>query len=143
MDSKVIQEPKIKTSFEQKSNEEGIVTLIATMISIDHKNLSKVLIKNQKQNIESEMEFISNLEDLKFLYVKDTPDGLVLNVNGTVVVRSKLDLENLKKELTDKNFSQFREIIKKVDGIKESRFTSKPFWISTFPKESRIFIDQK
>lgn len=140
--TKLIQEPIITTSFEKKTDEEGIVTLIATMQVIDLESLSMVLIRNQKQSIESPMEFSSNPDTLTFLYVKGNPDGLTLNITGNAVLQSRIDLNNIKKELEGKKFNQFREIMKKVNGVEESRFTSKPFWIGTFPKSSNISIER-
>lgn len=140
--SKVLQEPTITTSFEKKTDEDGVVTLIATMTVIDMESLSKVLIRNQKQKIEPPVVFSSSPDDLAFLYVKNNPEGLTLNITGNATLRSAVNIETIKKELEGKKFNQFREIMRSVDGVEESKFTSKPFWIGTFPKSSNIVVQQ-
>lgn len=139
----IIQEPVSTSSFEKISDTQGIVTITSAMNVLDTKKLATLLTKSQKQNTATTMEFAENPASLVIVYVSQDKEEVHVKVNGSVSVRPYVDMENIKNVLAGTSMKQFREHIEDIQGIQEIRFTSKPFWVSTFPSASRIFVEQK
>lgn len=142
-DALSIQKPTITDTFEKTSDTQGTVTLKITESIIDAKKFATILAKKEIQNVTNTMEFVGDTSGLNVEYVSQDNGVAQVKINGVVTVKEYLDVEVLKTTLAEKPFNQFRELIQQFEGIQESRFTSKPFWISSFPQNSRIFIDQK
>lgn len=138
-----IHESAITTTFEKTSDTQGTVALTTMMNGIDPKKLATILTKNQTSNITTLMEFAEDLKDLHIEYVSENKTDFRIKVDGSVMVKTDIPEEEIKNILTDKPFTQFRNLIKKIDGIQEASFTSKPFWASSFPQVSRILIEEK
>lgn len=139
----IIQEPVTTSSFEKISDTQGLVTITSAMRVLDTKELATLLTKNQKQNTVTKMEFVQDPVSLVIAYVSEEKDGVHTKVNGSASVRPYIDTENIKNILAGTSMKQFRENVQSVQGIQEIRFTSKPFWVTTFPSASRIFVEQK
>lgn len=139
----IIQEPVTTSSFEKISDTQGIVTLTTAMRVLDTRELATLLTKNQKQNSITEMEFVQDPVNLTIVYVSEEKDGVHIKVNGSASVRPYIDTETIKNVLAGTSMKQFRESVQSVQGVQEIRFTSKPFWVTTFPSASRIFVEQK
>lgn len=139
----IIKNPALTTVFEKTSDTKGTVTLSNSMTVVDTKKLATLLTKTQKQNASRVMEFAQDASVLDIEYVSSDKTSAQIKVNGAVSVRSYIDQVSLKALLAGKPFNQFREIIKQIEGVDESRFSSKPFWATTFPQVTRIFVEQK
>ncbi len=138
-----IHTPAIINSFEKNSNISGTVTVSNSVLVVNNKTIATLLIKNQKPNEDIEMKFTSDSVDLSTILISTDKTDTRIKVSGSTSVSAAIDAEKIKGILAGKSFSQFRELIKQVPGIQEVRFTSKPFWISTFPQTSQIFIEEK
>ena len=143
METFTIHTPAIINSFEKNSNISGTVTVSNSVLVVNNKTIATLLIKNQKPNEDTEMKFTSDSVDLSTILISTDKTDTRIKVSGSTSVSAAIDAEKIKGILAGKSFSQFRELIKQVPGIQEVRFTSKPFWISTFPQTSQIFIEEK
>ena len=139
----IIQEPFTTSSFEKISDTQGLVTLTTSMHLLDTKEFATLLTKNQKQNTVITMEFAQDSTGMIVTYVSEDKEGVRVKVSGVASVRPYVNMEDIKNALAGTSMKQFREHIKDVQGIQEIRFTSRPFWVSTFPSASRIFVEQK
>ncbi len=139
----IIQESSITNSFEKISDTQGLVTITASMRVLSTNEFATLLTKHQKQNTVTTMEFAQNPISLSLVYLSEDKEDVHVKVTGSASVRPYVDLENIKNILAGTSMKQFRENIQNVQGIQEIRFTSKPFWVGTFPSASRIFIEQK
>lgn len=142
-DAFVIKKPVLTTAFEKTSDTKGTVTFTYSMIGVDAKKFATMLTKSQKQNIVSDMEFAQDATSLEVEYLSLDKNSAQIKITGNASVRPYIDQDALRTLLTGKPFNQFRELIKQIPGVEESRFNSKPFWATTFPQTSRIFIEQK
>lgn len=138
-----IEELSIKTTFEKITDIEGKVTLTASARYVDQKVLATTITKNQKQGSTTQMEFSGDTTKLTVDFIALEKEQVRVKVNGTVSVQNDIDTEKVRTILTGKLFNQFRELVKQIEGIKETRFTSKPFWTTAFPEKNRIFIEEK
>lgn len=139
----ILREPFTTTVFEKLSDTQGLVTVTTSLYVLDMQKFATILAKNQKQNIETKMEFVENPTNMVIKYESIDKEEIHVQVNGSVLVRPFIDIENIKNILAGTSMKQFRENIKDIAGVQEILFTSKPFWVSTFPQASRIFIEQK
>jgi len=139
----IIKKPFLTTTFEKTSDTKGTVTFSNSMTVVDTNKLATILTKNQKQTTVGGMEFTRDAGELEVEYVSSDKTSTQIKVNGDTSVRSYIDQVAIMTLLAGKPFNQFRELIKQFEGIEESRFSSKPFWATTFPQASRIFIEQK
>lgn len=138
-----LQKPTITSTFEKLSDTEGLVTLKISEGVVDSKKLATILTRSQKQNTTNTMDFGKDTAGLSIEYVSKDSETMTLKIDGVVTVQEYVDENAVKSALTGKAFNQFREIIQQFEGIQETRFSSKPFWIKTFPKIERIIIEQK
>lgn len=138
-----IHAPSITNSFEKTSNTNGVITISSSVLVVDNETIATMLTKNQKPNEKTEMRFTDNGAELSSTLISVDKTDTRIKINGSTSVSAVVDVEKIKSILANKPFSQFRELIKQIPGIQEVRFTSKPFWISTFPKTSKIFIEEK
>jgi hypothetical protein len=139
----IIQEPVTTSGFEKVSDTQGVVTITSSMRVLDTKEFATLLTKSQKQNTVTKMEFAQSPASLVVAYVAEEKDGVRIKVSGSASVRPYVDIEKIKNVLAGTSMKQFRESIQGVQGVQEIRFTSKPFWVTTFPSTSRIFVEQK
>lgn len=63
-----------------------------------------------------------------------------IRINGEVQLEAFVSNAEIQKMLAGKSFNQFASNMKSIVGSKSSRFTSKPFWIQSFPHASRIEV---
>lgn len=138
-----IHTPIVISSFEKTSDTKGIVTVSDSILITANKTIATILTKNQKPNEKTEMRFTDNGSGLTITFISTDKTETRIKVNGSTSVNAAIDAGQIKEVLSGKPFGQFRELIKQIPGIQEVRFTSKPFWISTFPKTSQIFIEEK
>lgn len=131
----------ITSAFEKTSDTQGLVTVTGSVPVVDERKVATLIAKSQKPNETTIMQFMkeSKLPDMKITSL-DTKE-IRVSVNGQASIESAIDTEALKILLSHKPFNQFRELVTQVTGVKEIRFTSKPFWISEFPAENKIFIE--
>lgn len=142
-DTLTIHTPAMTNSFEKKSNTSGTVTVSNSLFVVNNKTIASLLIKNQKPNENAETRFTYDGSELSITFVSTDKTETRIKVSGSTSVSTLIDAEKIKEVLSGKPFSQFRELVKQIPGIQEIRFTSKPFWISTFPKTSKIYIKEK
>ena len=116
------------------------------LMTFSEEDLLAVAEKSLKEKMDSGYEFDEN--EITTEIIKDVTDfekktlSLRLNVSG--VVWPKIDRDNFKKGIANKNEEEFGDVLKKYQEIKKVDIGYNPGWLSGVPvSEQKIYIEEK
>lgn len=119
------------------------VTVTGTQMSIYEGKLATYIAREKQIRTMNSGAVFANIKDMSLLLQEQSNKNIRTVVTIDAQLQASIRVEDLQKQLEGKTFAQFTPIMKTVIGAKESNFTSKPFWIQSFPNANRIQVQIK
>lgn len=119
---------------------EAVVTVTGRVSTIDQ-GLFATLIANEKQVVTlSQGAVFADSKKGTIDSFETNTKGVRIRMSGEIHLRAAISNSDIQKVLATKSFNQFASSMKNVSGSKESKFSSKPFWIQSFPDATHIEV---
>jgi len=125
----------------EKTSAQVIVT--GTQISIHENKLATYIAREKQIRTMDSVAVFANIKVMNLQIQERSNKNIRVRATIDAQLQAFIRIEDLQKQLEGKTFAQFTPIMKTVTGAKESNFTSKPFWIQSFPSADRIEVQIK
>lgn len=112
--------------------------VVYSMLGIKLEDMEKIIAEQVNAKIDPTKQSILDygFDEAVFTLLTGQPDGATVGFQTTAVAGSKLDAEEIKKQVAGKKANGAEELIKENPGVTDVQVTYSPFWVSSIPKKT-------